>query len=389
MYQLHKTLLEVLNATDEATITAEGLIEDVDIEDASGITAIQCKYHETQSAFVLSLIYKPVLQMMLHFHENSAADVKYVLYVHCPGEADRVRDITARELGEVLKSKGKGLAKYTSVLRDSVNLSGFRSRFTFRFGKSYTKLITAVEADLMKNGMDKSDIDTLVYPNAIQRIVDLSIQHDVNNRKITKPQLLSFLRQTKKTAVSRWTLSLQTRKKILDARKKQLKPNLSKNARHRFFLISESDIQGFDDDIVLFISDYLDKYHYKSTHISTPLFCLDSREHIFDDVQARLYGKGIVSADGYVGKNFDKERFFRQPMTNKPKGKPLKREFNIRFLRWATHKDTMNATKPDDIFIIGSSKYDSLDRQDVEVEHLAARNLNEIGYILGIRNDYE
>ena len=68
LYQFNKTLLEVLKSADDAEITVEGIIEDIEIAAEAGLTAIQCKYHETKEDFTASTLFKPLLQMMLHFH---------------------------------------------------------------------------------------------------------------------------------------------------------------------------------------------------------------------------------------------------------------------------------------------------------------------------------
>lgn len=64
LYQFNKTILEILHAPDASEVTVEGIIEDIDVVGASSIRAIQCKYHEEQQNFTLSLVYKPILQMM-------------------------------------------------------------------------------------------------------------------------------------------------------------------------------------------------------------------------------------------------------------------------------------------------------------------------------------
>ena len=62
-YQFDLSILQLLELDDESDkITVEG-IEDIDIDNATTQTAIQCKYHESVEAFSTSLIYKPMLQM--------------------------------------------------------------------------------------------------------------------------------------------------------------------------------------------------------------------------------------------------------------------------------------------------------------------------------------
>ena len=47
IYQFNKTLLAILDSTEESEITVEGRIEDIDVTTEKGTEAIQCKYHET------------------------------------------------------------------------------------------------------------------------------------------------------------------------------------------------------------------------------------------------------------------------------------------------------------------------------------------------------
>lgn len=390
LYQFNKTLLEILQTSDNAEVTVEGIIEDIDIEDASGIKAIQCKYHEAQQNFELSLIYKPILQMMHHFHSNKKTDVKYILYAYFPSETMYgIHLITKEQMATCLQSKNKELKQYTDALRDKIDLHKFHDCFTLEFGEPLDRLVNSVCMALKENGISEGDVDILAYPNAIQEIANLSIKHDEHLRKITKSQLLGTLQQIRKTAISRWTLSLKNHKKILEARKKQLKANLDKNTRLRYFIINKATIDDFDDGIVLFIIDYLDKYHFKTAHISTPLFCLDCSQEDFKSIQLRLHQKGIISADGFVNDHFDKTWFFREPISRKIAGKDIKREFRIRLLNFLAHGDVMGEHKCDDLFIIGDGRYDGLDIQDVNEERLAVRNLKEIKYMMGVSNVYE
>src|SRR5471032_1729235 len=48
LYQFNQTLSELLKATDDAVITIEGIVEDIEVATFAGTKAIQCKYHETQ-----------------------------------------------------------------------------------------------------------------------------------------------------------------------------------------------------------------------------------------------------------------------------------------------------------------------------------------------------
>jgi len=130
-------------------------------------------------------------------------------------------------------------------------------------------------------------VPTVIYPNAFHSIAELSTRHDPANRRIVKADFLARLHAIKKTTISRWTLALQTAKQILRARRQQLKQNLARNVRRRSFLISETAASDLKKEIVVFMSDYLAKYHFKATHTEPPLFCLDCCESVFDNIRER------------------------------------------------------------------------------------------------------
>ena len=58
---------------------------------------------------------------------------------------------------------------------------------------------------LEKFGFEKEDIPDIVYPNAIQKIADLSIIRNDSKRNITKDEMIQDLRMIKTAAITRWT----------------------------------------------------------------------------------------------------------------------------------------------------------------------------------------
>ena len=389
LYQFNKTLLEVLKSADDAEITVEGIIEDIEIAAEAGLTAIQCKYHETKEDFTASTLFKPLLQMMHHFHNNQQANISYVLFAHFPRPpADS--SVTKADLEAALASENKALKKYCDALKGKVDPDKFLAKFSMQFGSTYDDLVASVHAALLAAGVSKADVDTLAYPNAIQAISDLSIKHDVNLRRITKTALLRNLAKIKSTAITRWTLALKTKKQLLEARRKQLKPHLDRNARLRYIVVNCAPLQDFDAGIVGFVCDFLAKYHFKAAHICTPLLCLDTTEDIFRDIQLGLHKKGVIATDGYVGRQFDEAHFFRQPLVQKARrAQDLRREFDLRLLRWEDNGQALARQKGDDLFIVGKNRYAALDSKDVCVEILESSSVKEIAFITGVNQAYE
>ncbi len=389
LYQFNKTLLVILDSTDDAEITVEGLIEDIDIKEPLATTAIQCKYHESQTVFSLSLIYKPILQMMDHFHRNQTANVNYRLFAHFPNvDISSPPQITEAQLNEILNTTNKDFAAYTTALKGNIDISLFHQRFSIDFGTSLDDIETEINKKLTAIGFQAEDLPYIIYPNAIHIIAQLSIEPDATERITTKTSLLGSLHTIKKTTISRWTLALKTAKQILEARKKQLQPNLAKNARKRSFLISETVASDFHSGIVVFITDYLDKYHSKVAHTETPLFCFDCATATLDDIRERIYQKGIRYNDGYIGARFDADHLARAPIVSSNRAKS-EREFSIRLMRYETDPNALNSPKCDDFFILSATEYPPLNLTDVNEERLSITTLQQAKFLLGVSNVYE
>jgi hypothetical protein len=389
LYQFNKTLLEILNADDDSIITVEGIIEDVDVKSPEGVEAIQCKYHEASETFKPSTIYKPLLQMMHHFHTNHSDDISYILYAHFGGvDAAKPPKVGMKVFLAALSSSNKEYEKYVKGLKGNIDLDAFLDTFKMEFGPSYGDLVQQVGLALEANGFAQGDIETLAYPNAINLVADHSVRHDSEARKITKLTLIKYLKTVRKTAITHWTLALSTCKKLLDARRRQLKAHLDINSRLRYFIIDAECLDDFEDSVVLFVRDYIAKYHSKVAHTDTPVICLRTTKDSFEEIQYRLYNKGVTSTDGYIAKHFESRTFYRDPLV-KGRGTTLQREFLLRLLRWDDNAPVLNQRKCDDLFLIGSCDCEGLDTQDVNVECLAAKSFKDIKYIMGVSNVYE
>lgn len=386
LYQFNKTLLEILKSSEDSIVTVEGVIEDIEVVAGDLVTAIQCKYHESNDAYTVSAIYKPLLQMMHHFHLNPGGKVNYVLFAHFPSLPGETIAVDKAALQKALGSKNKDFKAYVDALKGVIDIDAFLAKFSARVGPAYDALVAEVCAHLVSNGVSKTDVETLAYPNGIQLIADLSIRHDEKQRKITKKKLLSILHQIKTTAISHWTLSLKTRQSLLAARRKQLKSNLGNNARLRYFLLHANALKDFESQVVMFISDYLDKYHFKQAHIRTPVFCLATSEDQFTAIQTRLFQKKIIANDGVDGGTFREDRFLREPFTKKGERGTVEREFSIRLLRWTPDMSVLNKRNGHDLFVLGAGGYTGIDVEDVNVEELASDSFNEIRFMIGLND---
>jgi len=315
IYQFILTLHKLLLSGDDDEIVVEGIIEDIDVVSPSGTLAIQCKYHESKQKFTLSNIYKPVLQMMKHYNNNSSANIEYILHAHFPNETvGSKKSLCEEELKSILESRASDLQSLISELSGFSDFSGFASRFTIEFGASLSDTEKAVIVCLAKEGFTTEDAVEIFYPNSIHSIAELSIQHEVLRRKITKRSFLIKLKDLKKTAISRWTKELQDYEKFLRKRRSQIGTVLNLNSRNRAVILDTNFIKDFDLKGTSLVADFIQKYNSKIKLHQCPVISLISDELGVNEIWKSLNSKKLIVERGMVGAEFDIIRFLRDPL---------------------------------------------------------------------------
>lgn len=419
LYQFNKTLNEILKSKGNDEIQVEGIIEDIDIKSSDIINAIQCKYHESKNKFSLSDIYKPILQMLCHFLESKTSKIKYILYAHFPNEKVGIKNITKTHIEEIISTSNFDyISKYVSKIKPPkdqnikdlikkanktseeksrikkyyetneleviVDIDRFlKDHFVFEIGPSYEELSEETKKLLVDEGFSIEDVNDLFYPNAIQYIAELSILSEAEKRVTSKNKLLSFINENKKTAMSRWTSELLTRKELLKIRRKQLLPALNINTRLRYFIIDPNSIENFDDEFILFVKDYLEKYNSKiKLHTETPCFILNTDVNRLSEYHKRFVSRDIPIITGFIGDTFYFKEFNKEPKRIvRDNWVEFKAKISCFFDEIITY---INSKKCDDLFLIGDIDISSLDIIDVNVERLNVNNFRELKYLLSI-----
>ena len=264
-----------------------------------------------------------------------------------------------------------------------------KDKFSFEIGESYENLIAKNKTKLTEELNNKDDVEDIFYPNAIQKIAELSVKHDENERLINKKILLDSLARTKKTAITRWTRELLTYKSLLKRRREQLKVNLQINIRQRNFIIKDSCVENFDSEIVNFIIDFINKYNCKpKLHSETPIFCFDStKTGLVAEIEERLYSKGIEVQTGYRGNRFFQDAFMKEPQ------RLVKNnwvEFKLRLCNYNEETvSALNSKKCDDLFIVSDIDYSNIDKKDLNDEFLQVNNFQELKFLLSINKSID
>lgn len=422
LYQFNLTLNELLSANDEAIIQVEGIIEDIEIIHDDGTVAVQCKYHEQQDKYSLSSIYKPVLQMLKTHIEANSSLISFILYAYFPSEAENEISLDEDDIMNILKTKNIDyISKYickispprdpmiatlcikerktnedkntikeyyqlnpvqiSESIRDFIN-----NRLRIKFGESYEGLELRTKSKLVEAGLNKDDVNELLFPNAIHKIAVLSTNPNDDDRKVKRREFVDELVKTKKIAISRWTRELKNYKQLIISKRNQLSTNLNQNSRKRYFVINIDTIKNFNNDIVMFLKDFIEMYCHKPKLHEPALFCFvnTSMDTIYN-IEARLYTKSIEAQTGYKGNLFFPDAFFKNP---ERKVKDNWIEFKVRLCCESDEIiELLNANKPDDLFVINNSLNSRYDLQDINVEYLDIRKLIELRFLFKLTKE--
>ena len=384
LYQFLRYLSEILVADEGSKITIEGAIEDIDVVTPTLTTAVQCKYHEQADKFTLGKIYKPILLMLEHFSNNTslAPKVYYRLFCYFPEESG-TRSLTRAELDTVLATTSEPLRVIVGRIAAGVDFEAFLKRFTIEFGQSTDALQQSVLASLKAKGFSAEDVEAIIYPSAIQRIVDLATKGAVTDRTVDPAVFLKGLHKIRQVTFTRWTRELATRAQIFQRLRKDLKPSLGQNSRGRHFVIDPVAIAHFDDDVVRFVKKFVERYSCKYLHDNPPLFTITGQYDV-GALQARLHDAGLRCADGLVGGvEFRASELFRRPMRRRM---PFEIEFSLRLARRAIVTES-GPKRPDELFLVNVAD-DAWAHHDVNVHRFEIERLSDLEYVLQLRDSY-
>ena len=113
------------------------------------------------------------------------------------------------------------------------------------------------------------------------------------------------MRLRKETILTRWTKELFSYKEILNGIKNRLHNELDYNYKERMLFIDAKEYEDFDENIIIFLKDFCDKYCFKPKLHKPITICISnySNDQI-NDLMTRLYSSKIKAIDGFQGNKF-------------------------------------------------------------------------------------
>lgn len=335
-YQFDKSILEILEQSNETNIvTIEG-VEDIDIENSDEIQFVQCKYYE-ETEFNNSIIKEPIQLMFRHYLKNrteaQSKNFTYKLYGFYNKGHEKLRELTTEnlrtyfldfskyevtdELGNLnyqIKNK-EGEIKFEEALQTD-DIEDFNKRLFVNIkADSYENQIEKIKSKIQNDLSDYSEEDIeLIYFNALKIIKDLACEHNIEKRQISKKEFWDRIK-TKNYYFERWMSKLlewEDYKKIIHKKYFPRVSNLS--PAHRFFLL---DCQGENMNDVKNVISKISTRYSRFVHQFSPFVYLynTSNADFMTELKAKLYEEGCYFKDGFPFKNSE---FRFQEMLIKP-----------------------------------------------------------------------
>ena len=210
-YQFDQTIVRLLEASKNASITVEG-IEDVDLADGNDSAFVQCKYYEG-TEYNHSVIKDAVIHMLRHFHAAGCPSnqvFKYRLYGHYKsGQHKLVLPLTEAILKDnflTYKCKTVEHKVHEELSITPAQLISFLSLLDIdvkapSYEEQQKKIVQLLINEI--SGCTETDAEIFYYPNAINVIQNLAIEADEEKRKITR---VGFIKATnrKEMIFSNW-----------------------------------------------------------------------------------------------------------------------------------------------------------------------------------------
>lgn len=410
-YQFNKAILEILNAKLDTKIVLEGYIEDIDVFKPDETIAIQCKYYESSENLSISILTRPILDMIVTFINNKS--VKYKLYIHYKN-AFKEENIPfdLKQLDNILKNQNiKYIKKYFPVIfkiDNEINELCLKNKNTAEeknkiveyftnntmvpnFNKaefiqnveiiaapSYEELLNKIFSVMESYGHNIEDIKELLYPNIFQKVANLSCEPKIEKRTIDCEKFRSEIFSLKTLLTSKWLKNIYNSEIHKKSLKRHLKIRLQGNSNFRIIIV---DAEQYNvSEICGFINDYVKKYNKKPKLNSCPLFIVScSNEDSCSLIQQSLYENYSLNfEDGDVGKKFNLNKLINS------KGFDLKICYNHTELQ-----EYIILHRPDDLFAIGNVNMELYEQNSMEFCKIEELNIQEVKEVFFLGGKYE
>jgi len=168
----------------------------------------------------------------------------------------------------------------------------------------------------------KFEAETFFYNNSIKFIKDVSVQGDVENRKITKENFLRAI-NTKKILFNEWYIKIKGEEAHYRNLKKEYFCNINVLYKERFFLFeidpNSYSRQDVNDLLMLLIKNYT-KIQNQPTPFCPYVYFQGMPDAELIEIKKDLIANDILLTDGFdfEGAQFNHNSLFKEPNSAHP-----------------------------------------------------------------------
>lgn len=301
-YQIDKTLLEVLDASDNQSVVRLEQIQDINTDDF----VMQVKYKEA-SKLIPSVIRKPIIQLIEEF--RSEPNKEYILYCYFADNNGYSEDVDSDFLDKILGVKKDD---FTETLKRNF-LKHFQLRFSPEFHNQYETVLQKLQEYSFCSSLDVAQYYYSILVDFLRKKVINNPPNDINARQVTKNEILIYLNNGRRIVFMPAYKDFIGQQAYFKLLKSQfLRPRKNQNTIFKFGEVEVQDSLTLGE-----LMFYIVENHYsKATHDIKPITFVVPNSHV-ENVKRYFISQDCTYNDGFELIQFNQKLFESPPIINK------------------------------------------------------------------------
>jgi hypothetical protein len=300
-YQIDKTLIEVLTASDHESVICLEQIQDINTDDF----VMQVKYKES-AKLIPSVIRKPILQLISEY--NSVPTKNYILYCYFGDTNGYSESVDINFLNEIL---GPESTKFDTHTKEQ-----FLTKFRLCFSEDFQTQFTNVLSKLKDLKYCTSNEEAIYYYSILEDYLRKKVVNhppiDMANRKVTKNEILGYLGNGRKIIFTSAFKEFKGGQAYFNL----VKSKFIKPIKNQQTIIVLGTIKEEAIDIGNLIHQIIKKHYIKATYDVKPITFVIPDDKV-DHVKKTLIQEESVFNDGYESIKFNERMLFSKPIINR------------------------------------------------------------------------
>jgi hypothetical protein len=302
-YQIDKTLIEVLTASDHESVICLEQIQDINTDDF----VMQVKYKES-AKLMPSVIRNPIVQLISEY--NSVPTKNYILYCYFGDTNGYSETVDIDFLNEILGSEGK---KFDTPTKEQ-----FLTKFKLCFSEDFQTQFLDVLSKLQGLGYCNTKEEAIYYYSILEDYLRKKVVNhppaDMANRKVTKNEILEYLESGRKIIFT----SAFKEYKGEQAYLRLVKSKFKKPVKNQNTIIVLGSVKEDTVDLGNLIHQIIKKHYSRATYDIKPIMFVISDDKV-QHVKRILIKEKSFFNDGYESISFSQDLFFSGPIINRKK----------------------------------------------------------------------